>query len=295
MDKWAKRKFDVYLPVGTDRDFPAIVVLHGGGSNKEGAEKMTCPDGDLSSPFCLSKYGTSRGFAVVYPNGTGRPLIPNVRTWNAGGGANGYACISGYACRKGIDDTQYFRDLFSSLKNKVRVSSNKIFLTGGSNGASMSYRLACELPNEVAGIAPVSGNNQFGVVQGCSGAVAIPTLHIHGTADPCWPYKGGRQTCVFGETRNFLGVNDNLTVRKANNACADTFATLLLPDNDPNDGTQSYKISFGGCAAPLVHIQVEGGGHTWPGGYNSSNRAGAMSRDFSASEKIVTFFEAQLN
>src|SRR5205814_1616205 len=90
------------------------IVLHGGGSNKEGMRKLACPEGDLTSDRCLHRIASGAGIAVVYANGTnavgGKLIDPNgVRTWNAGGGQNGYICVSGAACTGGVDDMANLR------------------------------------------------------------------------------------------------------------------------------------------------------------------------------------------
>jgi polyhydroxybutyrate depolymerase len=67
----------------------------------------------------------------------------------------------------------------------------------------------------------------------------------------------------------------------------------LLPDARP-DGTRALRRTWAGCAALVVHLRVEGGGHTWPGGhqYLDVDTVGRVSRDFNASEEIVRFFDA---
>ena len=43
------------------------------------------------------------------------------------------------------------------LVEKYKVDKDRIFATGWSNGGYMSYRLACELSDRIAGIAPFVG------------------------------------------------------------------------------------------------------------------------------------------
>lgn len=94
---FAGRTYDVYLPANysTARPVPVILAIDGGGGNSRAAARTACPGGDIDSQDCLHAMANRAGVAVVYPNGTRSRLLPNVRTWNAGGGAKGWQCVSG--------------------------------------------------------------------------------------------------------------------------------------------------------------------------------------------------------
>ena len=53
-----------------------------------------------------------------------------------------------------------------------------------------------------------------------------------------------------------------------NNGCASTATKTDLPDRDPTDGTTVVRFDYRGCPkdAPVVLLQIKGGGHNWPGG-----------------------------
>ena len=109
-----KRPYGLHLPpaYSTQTPIPVVVVLHGGGGNADNAKKMTCPDGNAWSSGCMAGLADAEGFAVVYPNGTGSVVWESARTWNAGGGADGFQCVSGEACENGVDDVAYFDALY---------------------------------------------------------------------------------------------------------------------------------------------------------------------------------------
>jgi polyhydroxybutyrate depolymerase len=73
--------------------------------------------------------------------------------------------------------------------------------------------------------------------------------------------------------------------------------TTTLPDADPDDGTRTSIRKWEGCKddADVLLYTVEGGGHTWPGGwqYLGERMIGKTSRDFDASEAIWTFFRTR--
>lgn len=73
-----------------------------------------------------------------------------VPSWNAG------SCC-GPATVEKVDDVSYFRELIKVLIEKYNVDPTKVFVTGWSVGGFMTYRLACELSDAIAGAAPFEG------------------------------------------------------------------------------------------------------------------------------------------
>lgn len=293
---WLDRSFDLDLPSQWDgrAPLPLVVAFHGGGGNKRAAASVTCPDGSLDDAGCLSAVARRAGFAVVRPDGTGNRPIRNVRTWNAGGGHDGFTCASGVACREGVDDVQYFDDLMRAIEALIPVDAARVHLTGLSNGGAISHRLACERGARIASIAAVGGANQHGETGGrCDGGVAV--LHIHGTEDPCWGYEQGSTTCtaVHDDSDVKIGVATTLEGWRRRNGCEATRDEVAVPDADPNDGTRSTRVAYRGCHAAVEGIRIEGGGHTWPDGdqYFPKSVVGRVTRDF-GSEILVEFFRA---
>ncbi|MDH5351630.1 MAG: hypothetical protein OEX78_12530, partial [Betaproteobacteria bacterium] len=83
---FARRPYDVHLPASYSptKPVPVLLVIHGGGGNARAAARTGCPGGEIESNDCLHATANREGVALVYPNGTGARLAPNVRTWNAG-------------------------------------------------------------------------------------------------------------------------------------------------------------------------------------------------------------------
>jgi len=57
------------------------------------------------------------------------------RTWNAG-----WCC--GKAEKNGVDDVGFISALIDKMLDDYNISPDKVYVTGMSNGAFMSYRLA---------------------------------------------------------------------------------------------------------------------------------------------------------
>jgi polyhydroxybutyrate depolymerase len=299
---WADRDYDLVLPAShvCGQSIAVVVVLHGGGSNKEGMRKLTCPGGDLADPGCLDRAAAAAAMAVVFANGTNAPggklIDPNgVRTFNAGGGQGGYICASGYACTQGIDDIAYVRALLADLSAHIVVDPKRVFVTGFSNGAAMAQRIGCQAADAFAAVAPVSGENQF-ALGGCTPSQPIAVLDIHGTLDACWPYAGGSGGCI--DNGLYVSVDTTLAGWAARNGCVATpHSSVLPPIAGVNDGTSVVRLDYDDCDAggELAHLEVVGNGHFWPRGDAYASGAilgGSMSRQLDTSQAVIDFFAA---
>lgn len=287
MPGYVDRGFDLDVPASWDGSspLPLVIAYHGGGGNREAARRVTCPGGELDDPGCLAAIALARGYAVVSPDGTGQRPLRDVRTWNGGGTRY---CASGQACARGLDDIGYTDDLLAQVGAAVPIDPRRIFATGLSNGGAMSHRLACERPELIAAIAPVGGANQHADDGGACGA--SPVLHIHGTEDPAWQFEGGDGGFDRGIKTS---VAETMEGWRGRNGCAATFVDTVLEDRDPDDGVISTRRTFDGCAQPTELIVMEGGGHTWPDGfqYFGEDRVGRVTHDF-GNEVILDFFDA---
>ena len=127
-----ERIYLVHVPKSYDdaKPTPVVLAFHGGGSN---AEQMV--------RFCgLNGKADEAGFIVVYPNGTG--LFPRTLTWNGGN-------CCGYAMRNKVDDVAFVRALLDDLAKVARIDNKRVYATGMSNGAIISYRSASELSDRL--------------------------------------------------------------------------------------------------------------------------------------------------
>jgi len=293
---WTDRAFSLALPDDWDGQtrLPVVVAFHGGGGTRKAAARGPSPDGDPAAAAGLVRLAGRLGFAVVRPDGTGSRPLRNVRTWNAGGGRDGFNCASGGACRAGVDDLAYFDDLLTELAQVIPLDERRVHLTGLSNGGAISHRLACQRGAKVASIAAVGGTNQHGETDGeCSGGPAV--LQLHGTDDPCWTYEASARSCLEGPDAGIkVGVAESMAGWARRNGCTGEPVETPLPDVDPDDGTQSVRLVWPGCRAAVELVRIVGGGHTWPGGYAylSEARVGKVARDFAASTLILEFFRA---
>ncbi len=204
-----------------------------------------------------------RGFLVVYPNGTG-PFEDRLLTWNAG------TCC-GYARDNQIDDIEFVRVLLDDLGAQIPIDAERVYATGLSNGAMMSYRLAAEAPDRISAIAPVAGAMVAG--EDFTPSQPVPVLHIHSVDDPRALYDGGLgPPFPFTNARVFhKPVEEVVATWVAHNGCASQPVVEEVLTGEPetqNEGQTATRISYGNCTAGanVVLWKMTVAGHVWPGG-----------------------------
>jgi polyhydroxybutyrate depolymerase len=290
-----RRPYDIHLPedYSTARPVPVVLAIHGGGGNSRAALRTSCPGGDVESPDCLHAMAGREGMAVVYPNGTGSRLLSNARTWNAGGGTKDWQCVSGRACKDGIDDIAYFRALLDDLRRWLAVDARRVYATGLSNGGAMSHRLACQMADRIAAIAAFGGANQYATTAACAPPRPVPVLQIHGTADPCWPYAGGKAACAQRDDMAKISVGESMRIWATINGCESAQAAQPMASEAR---VETVQVKWSGCRAETALIRMEGGGHVWPGGwaYFPERVIGPMVGGWSANRVILDFFRRHL-
>jgi polyhydroxybutyrate depolymerase len=266
-----KRTYLVHVPKSYNgsKAAPVVLVYHGGGSN---AEQMV--------KFCgLNETADKAGFITVYPSGTGRTEA--ALTWNGGN------CCA-YAMLNKIDDVGFTRALLDDLAKVVKVDAKRVYATGMSNGAIMAYRLASELSDRIAAIAPVAG--PMGTDK-CDPKRPVPLIHFHGTDDQFAPFKGGKGEKSLSGT-SFYSVDHSIQAWLQADGCKDEPVIAELPDQ-AKDGTRVTRKTFGGGkdGAEVVLITIDGGGHTWPGRQPALKILGKSTRNIVANDLIWEFFQ----
>lgn len=271
------RKYLVHVPPEAKRPrvgdqqakWPVVLVFHGGGSN---AEVMVRFSG-------MSEKADEAGFVAVYPSGSGR--LEKVLTFNGGN-------CCGYAQLQKVDDVAFTRALLDDLAKALPIDEKRIFATGMSNGAIISYRLASELSDRIAAIAPVGG--PMGT-ETCQPKRPVPVMHFHGTDDKFAPYKGGRGEESLTGTQ-FLSVEHSINAWVKANGCDAEPTETKLPDK-VDDGTQVTRKVWakGREGSEVVLFEIEGGGHTWPGRSAAVRFLGTATRDISANDLMWEFFQ----
>lgn len=276
-----KRTYIVHIPSSYDKSVqrPLVIALHGRGGN--GASMI------LLTHKGLNKMADKDGFIIVYPDGI-------ELNWNDGRMDEE---VNDRAHRDNIDDVGFVSALIDSMISGYNIDPKRVYVTGISNGAIMSYRLACELSHKITAIAPVDGNIPSMLYPTCSPSGPVSVLAINNTDDPLVPYEGGEIYGHFHRTKlgKVLSVDESVGFWVNHNMCSATPVVSEQPDRDPKDGTTVTLKQYlnGQEGSEVILYEVHGGGHTWPGGtqYLPVWLIGKTSRDIDANEVIWLFFK----
>jgi len=274
------RKFILHKPDSYDKSakLPLVIVLHGRGAS---ARSMI-----LLTRNGFNKLADKDGFMVIYPDGIGQ-------NWNDGRMDEE---TDDRAHKENIDDVGFISELIDYMIRNYNTDQKRVYVTGISNGAIMSYRLACELSHKITAIAPVDGNIPYLLLPDCKPSKPVSVLAINNSDDPLVPFDGGDIYGHFHRVRlgKVLSVDESIQFWVKVNKCSTIPFKAEEPDKDPGDGTRVEKTHYGNGidGSEVVLYKVEGGGHTWPGGFQYLPvwMIGKTSRDIDANEIIWAFF-----
>lgn len=264
------RTYSVHVPPQYDakKPTPVVLIYHGTLTNR-----------DMMSAFTgLNKKADEAGFLAVYPNGNGNGKLMFV--WNAGG-------LRGKALNQKYDDVAFTSRLIDDLESIANVDAKQVYATGLSNGGMMCYRLAAELSDRIAAIAPVGGTMAIGEAKPRR---SVPVVHFHGTEDKLVPFMGADERARL--VVPFKSVDETMRIWAKINGCPEAPVVVQLPDKT-DDGTTVERKTWGPGTdgAEVVLYVVAGGGHTWPGGNSPIRFLGRSTKDISANDLIWEFFE----
>jgi polyhydroxybutyrate depolymerase len=269
------RRYEFHRPsrIETTKALPVVIAFHGGGGNPQSMRKLSG----------LNSKADEAGFIVVYPYGTGR-LESQFLTFNGGD-------CCGYAMENQIDDVSFVRALLDDLATVTRIDLRRVYATGLSNGGIIAYRVAAELADRIAAIAPVGGPLMMESIQPSR---AVPVMHFHGTGDESAPFQGGYGKGFSGKggVTDFKSVEFTLNQWIEANGCQKTPSVEPLPDKTNDGMTCTRKTWSGGRdGSEVVLIEIENGGHTWPGMEPPVAMLGQSTKDISANDLMWEFFQ----
>jgi polyhydroxybutyrate depolymerase len=254
---------------------PVVVDLHG----------YAVSAADMLKVTQLGTYGNRAGFITITPQ-----VARHIPYWQ-----------TGYKSK----DLAFLRGVLTNIESKLCVDSNRVFVTGYSNGAIMASVLACVDAAQVAAIAPVSG---VANPAKCNPSRPVPVVAFHGTADPLVSYTGGLSAEAYklplppgtkGNLSHLLGANvpqsttgpsipKTTAAWATRDGCASTPTTRVVAKNV---ALISYSCPNGNT---VELYRIRGGGHTWPGSVADSKtkNLGATTMAISADKIVWNFFKA---
>jgi polyhydroxybutyrate depolymerase len=260
------REYLVHVPKSySGAATPMLVPLHGGGGDAD----FQADD----SKYKLIGKSEQAGFIAVFPNGYSRLPSGALATWNVG------ACC-GAAQRDNVDDVGFIRAVIHRVERQASIDPRRVFATGMSNGAMMSWRLACEAP-EIRAIAPVEGTDNTST---CSPSHPVPVIEFHAADDPNVPFNGG--VGVGPSHTNFTSVPATQAKGVRLNGAQPQARRVLTVAGAHCD---LHPAKPGG--APVELCVTDTGGHSWPGGGTQQGRK-QPSMAISANDLMWSFFSS---
>jgi polyhydroxybutyrate depolymerase len=264
-----QRSYLVHIPRKYDarRASPVVLAFHGAWTN-----------GAVMALFSgLSEKSEEAGFIVAYPNGTGSgEAVLFLNAWadpRPGGPA---------------DDVKFTSAVIDDLAAQLNVDPKRVYATGMSNGGMMCYRLAAELSDRIAAVAPVAGTLAIPPAH-CHPKRPVPLLHIHGTADDIVPVAGpGDRTPKW---LKFESVRGSVELWAKLDGCKPDPVVTDLPDRS-HDGTTVHREVYAGGkdGAEVILYLIDGAGHTWPGRDPGVGFLGKSTKNVVANDVIWDFF-----
>lgn len=272
-----ERHYLIHLPKVYDgkKPMPVVIMFHGGGGVARAAMKETH----------WTDKADQAGFLAVFPEGSAPDPTKrgNFRTnpqgWNDGSGRF-------HAGEKNIDDVAFAKALLDDLSARFNVDRRRMYLTGFSNGSSLTYRLGVELADRIAAIAPVASSG-LRLNDPLTLKRPVPMITIQGAADPRNPLEGGA-------VKNF----DFIDQRPPIKVSVERWAKMLGCPPEPQvlqdkGGVKAVRYGPGRDNSEVDFYIVEGMGHTWPSGESllPESLVGKTTDKLKANDVIWDFFQ----
>jgi polyhydroxybutyrate depolymerase len=143
------------------------------------------------------------------------------------------------------DDVAFLDAIVLAVSNRFPVDRKRVCATGISNGALLSFRLACERSETYSAIIPVAAHLGRELSLHCRPSRPVSILHIAGTLDPLVPVGGGQITGPFGFRKRGEVLSAEATLRF----------------------WEERNRNFPEGRAEIRQVLLPDAGHAWPGGW----------------------------
>ena len=258
---------------------PLVVVLHGWRRSGQAIRGKGKLDEDLFAG--LDNLAITEEFTTVYP-------VAMNGVWNLTAGLKSKA----WGNAEPPDDVAFISSLIMRLIDEKVADSKRIYLTGFSNGAIMSYRLLCTIGDTFAAAAPISGTMSVTTRDNCNTGILPPLFAMMGTEDPILPYDGWLDP-LGGE----LSIPEVFRLWSEQFGCKGQTAKALQSSQASLSRVRS--ISWTDCnagkAKALKLFRIEGGGHRVAtfkrGAKRWDKRFGTQNTDIDASIEVWKFLK----
>jgi len=271
------RTWIAYLPAKPATHPALVIALHSSMSTGAQARVAYGYDFDLLAE--------QHGFIAVYPQGY-------EGHWNDCKVKGPYA-----AKRENVDDVGFLHALVDRLAKDHEVDRARVYVTGVSNGGSMTLCLAFQTPDfaraYAAVVASVPAPENMAVPPKNQ---PVSMLLMNGTDDPINPWQGGDVVLwpVLGNRGPVLSAPASIDYFRKLAGLEGAPQVTKLPDRDPGDGSTAVRSLWSAPGKRTVALYaIQGGGHSVPHpAMHGWRLLGNSNRDIHAANEIWDFFQS---
>ncbi len=271
------RTWIAYLPAKPVTHPALVIALHGSmGTGKQARETFG---------YDFDRLADEHGLIAVYPQGY-------EGHWNDCKVKGPYS-----AKRENIDDVGFLHALVDRLVKDHNADPARVYVTGISNGGSMTLCLALKTPDFARAYAAVvasvpTPDNMVGTPAN----QPVSVMLMNGTDDPINPWQGGDVVLwpVLQNRGPVLSAQASIDYFRKLAGLEGAPQVTRFPDLDPGDGSATERSLW---AAPgkrsIALYTIQGGGHSVPHPEMHGFRLlGNSNRDIHAANEIWDFFQS---
>ncbi len=280
------RTYLLRVPANGKPPTAIVVMLHG---HTGRVERLSGSSGKPAPYRQWNAIADREGLLLVAPQGI-----------DGGDGKSGWNdCRADAQSNPHSDDVAFIAGIVAALRREYRVTSDRVYVLGSSNGGQMALRMAIERPEMVAAAAAIIAS-----MPAQSECVTprrfVPILFMNGTDDPLMPFKGG----VVGEDEfqrgSVLSTQASVDLWAKLSGASSIPEVTPMPDLSTEDNSRVFRDTYTARSGrpAVVLYRIEGGGHTEPSRKERYPRwltrlLGKQNADIEMAGEVWAFFSSQ--
>jgi polyhydroxybutyrate depolymerase len=212
--------------------------------------------GDRGDRLGIGRAANRQGFAILYPTAP-----PDSAFWQLND-------------QFGTSDVSDVTGLIQRQVATGCFDTNRISITGVSNGAGFTARMGCELPTTFAAVMPVAAG--YKALDPCPATARASFLDIHGTADTVVPINGKKPD----RKGNVARYTSTWAQRDGCSASRTTRPRALVT-----------RVTYSGCdgGTRVERVALSGTDHGWPRTNTTGRLPSRNPSKFDATTEVMRF------
>ena len=229
-----ERCWKLLVPDSVEKDtlVPLVVDIHGYTQDMDKHNNVTG----------FADLAIEQGFMVVYPDGY-------ENSWNAGD------ICCGIAFEEGIDDMSFLLGMVEQLIETQPVDADRIYVSGWSNGCSMTQMLATQASELFAAAGCMS---MYLITAPSPDYSPVPFMEVHGLLDDLILYGNTGPLYIFGQEEGWAkeGALQNLEDWRKMNNCSGIGPEMITVEADYD--MRGYSNCDNGAEVRLMTLNYAG-------------------------------------